>query len=132
MNGYDKGLEDATDYSKKQEIKDESQCDWTLIYGYARSMRDYLDDLDEINLEDCIDRIELLAIEHGGNRFDQLMSHLDKNDEKIDHEDIESCVKIINYTDWLLIRVLDIEKREKLHSISLEATKILRKLVNTP
>lgn len=106
--------------------EDESQCDWALIYEYARSMKNYLDDLDEVSLQECIERVEELAIGHGGNKLDQLM-----HDEE-DRKDIDSCVKIIDGSDWLLERTLDIEKREKLHSIALEATKVLRKLVNTP
>lgn len=115
-------------FSDAKEAK--GQCDWALIYEYARSMKNCIDDNDkgiDVYIEECIDRIEELAIEHGGNRIDQIMH----DDE--DHEDIkESCIKVINEANWLLTRTLDIEKREKLYSISLEATKVLRKLVNTP
>lgn len=89
-------------------------------------MKNYLDDLDEVALGDCIERVKEIAINNGGNRLNQLI-----HDEE-GHEDIGSCVKIINNADWLLTRTYDIEKRGKLHSIALEATKALRKLVDTP
>ena len=110
-----------TKFSDAKEAKD--QCDWALIYEYARSMRDYLDDGEDENVRACIERVKELAMEHGGNRIDQVM-----HDEE-DRKDIESCIKVIDSANWLLIRTLDIEKREKLYSISLEATKVLRKLV---
>ena len=108
------------------EEKDESQCDWALVYEYTRTMGAYLDDNDKEELNACIERVKEIAIDHGGNRIDQLI-----HDEE-GREDIESCVKVIDDANWLLIRTLDIEKREKLYSIAKEATKVLRKLVNTP
>lgn len=112
--------------SKNQNLKDESLCDWALIYEYARTMRTYLEDNDEEELNACIERVKEIAIDHGGNRIDQIM-----HDEE-GHIDIERCVKIIDSANWLLTKTLDIEKREKLYSISLEATKLLRELVDTP
>ena len=108
-------------FSDAKEAKD--QCDWALIYEYTRTMGAYLDDLDEVELDACIERVKEIAIEHGGNRIDQIM-----HDEE-DRKDIESCIKVIDSANWLLIRTLDIEKREKLYSIAKEATKVLRKLV---
>ena len=114
-----------TKFSSAEEAK--NICDWALVHEYARSMRDDLDDGEDEIVRGCLERVEELAIGHGGNRLDQIMH----DDE--DHEDIkESCIKVINEADWLSTRTLDIEKREKLYSISLEATKVLRKLVNTP
>lgn len=117
--------------SSMDEAKDESQCDWALVYEYARSMKNYLDDLDEVELDACIERVKEIAMEHGGNRIDQLRSYVKKNNEKC-REDTESCISIIEDTNWLLTRTYNIEKQEKLHSIALEATKVLRKSVNTP
>lgn len=113
-----------TKFSSAEEAK--NICDWALVHEYARSMRDDLDDGEDEIVRGCLERVEELAMEHGGNRIDQVM-----HDEE-DRKDIESCVKVINEAEWLLTRTLDIEKREKLHSIALEATKVLRKLVNTP
>ena len=112
--------------SSVDEEKDESQCDWALVYEYARTMENYLDDLDEVELDACIERIKEIAVNHGGNRINQIMH------DKEGHIDIERCVKIIDSASWLLTKTLDIEKREKLYSISLEATKLLRELVDTP
>ena len=91
-----------------EEAKDGSQCDWALIYEYARSMKNCIDDNDkgiDVYIEECIDRIEELAMEHGGNRLNQIMH----DDE--DHEDIkESCIKVINGT---LMRQMQIEKARR-------------------
>jgi len=78
---------------------------------------------------DTIDRSEEEAISSVVNAWNSRVLDSPSESKLSNIEEAEdSCIKIIDDADWLLTKVLDIEQREKLFSIALEATRLLRKL----